>query len=481
MMRRRRRRTDRPPWKRRAVFGLGAIALVAVIGWIAYTANSGLPFQSTYNVKVEVPDADRLINTADVRIGGVRVGEVLGVSAARASNDQPPYARISIALSPSVGSLPVDSTAQVREASVLGLTYLDLTLGSSHQTVPPGGTLALTQARPSSDLTDLFNIFNQNSARRFQSATGDFAYGVAGRGTAINATIGAVDQLLPELTEVASALASPQAQLAAFLQGYESFVGALSPVSGELAGLVSNAATTFAALANVSDSLGATIDAAPGAESAATRGLIAVKPGLDGLAQLVVDLRPAGAELPSTLGAIDTTLHAGITPLQRLPRFSGDLGKALVSLNTLSRDPNTNGSLRKLTDLAHATRGALSLLVPAQVYCNVISLFTSGFAGVFGTLGTGDGPSLGDLDLGESGAIGEAAQNAAPSGNVGIDPIPIENQQQCQAGNEPWSGKQQLGNPTTVTSNTTRPTVQPPGVAALAAKAGLLRTPAGLR
>jgi hypothetical protein len=118
--------------------------------------------------------------------------------------------------------------------------------------------------------------------------------------------------------------------------------------------------------------------------------------------------------------------------------------------------------------------------MPAQVSCNVISLFTSGFAGVFGTVGTGAGPSLGALFLEDTGAVGESFQNARPSSNAGIDPIPNENGKECEAGNEPWTGKQQLGNPPGLQSNTTRATVPPPGVPELAQRAGLLRAPAGL-
>jgi virulence factor Mce-like protein len=463
------------------VLGITAILFAAVVGYIAYTANTGLPLQSTYQVDVEVPSADRLINTADVRIGGVRVGEVLAVSATQGPRGQSPYARVRVAITPSAGPLPVDSTAQVRPASVLGLTYLQLELGQSRQTIPDGGTLSLTRARPSSDLTDLLNIFDQSSARRFQDTLGNLGGGLAGRGTAINATIRSVSHLLPALTDVAGSLSASKAHLADFLRAYETAVDALSPVSPQFASLISGAATTFDALAGVRTALGATIDAAPPAESATTRAFGAVRPALDGLAQLVVDLRPAGRALPATLTQINMTLAAGVTPLREIPTFSRDLGTALVTLDALSKDSATGGSLRKLTDLASAARGAVSLLVPAQVDCNVISLFTQGFAGVFGTLGTGDGPSLGALFLETAGANGEALQNARPSANVGINPVPVENQTQCQGGNEPWTGKQQLGNPPGRTSATTKPTVPPPGVEALAQNAGLLTNPVGLR
>jgi phospholipid/cholesterol/gamma-HCH transport system substrate-binding protein len=476
-----RRQRKRDPSRRFAALGITAILALCVVGYIAYTANSGLPLQSTYDLNVNVTNADRLIDTADVRVGGVRVGEVLGVKAVPSTTGQAPYARIHIAVSPSVGRLPVDSTAQVRPASVLGLTYLDLTLGHSRDTIPEGGTLPLARAQPSSDLSDLLNVFDRSSARHFQDALAGSASGLAGRGPDLNATIHSVNRLLPALTDVAAASAAPRARLADFLHGYEQTLSALSPASSQFASLVSGAATTFDALAGARTSLGATIDAAAPAESAATGAFKAARPALDGLAQLVVDLRPAGKALPATLRQINTTLAAGVRPLDEIPPFARDLETALVTLGALSRDPNTSGSLRKLTDLASAGRGAVSLLVPAQVYCNVISLFTQGFAGTFGKLGTGDGPSLGALFLEETGAQGENFQNAHPSTNVGINPIPYENQNGCQAGNEPWTGKQQLGNPPGIQSATTRTTVPPPGVEALAQKAGLLTTPAGLR
>ena len=63
----------------------------------------------------------------------------------------------------SVQSLPADTTARVRPASVLGLTYVELELGRSERAIPEGGALRLAQARPSSDLTDLLDVFERSS------------------------------------------------------------------------------------------------------------------------------------------------------------------------------------------------------------------------------------------------------------------------------------------------------------------------------
>src|SRR5688500_17022247 len=54
------------------------IAVVAV--FLAYNANSGLPFVPTYNISADLPSANSLVPGNEVRIGGVRVGVVSEVT-----------------------------------------------------------------------------------------------------------------------------------------------------------------------------------------------------------------------------------------------------------------------------------------------------------------------------------------------------------------------------------------------------------------
>lgn len=463
------RKPDSSRWF--AALGTLTIIIVAVVGWIAYNANKGLPGQSRYEVNVLVPDADRLIGTADVRVGGVLVGEVLNVTAIPGARGAQPYARIKLALSDSVGHLPVDSTVQVRPASVLGLTYVDLTLGHSHATIAPGGTLPLARAAPSSDLTDLFQIFNRSAAKGFQSSVGSIAYGLAGRGTDLNETIGQVAELLPPLASVMRTLAAPATQFARFLAAYEATVGALAPVSEQFSDLIANGAATLDVLASARTALAAAIDAAPGAELATTRAFVAARPALNGLADLAAALRPAGAVLTPALTQANLTLRAGVRPLRELPGFSRPLRTALHSLEGLARDPITDDALRKLLDLVTPTNTVLSTFTPAQVYCNVLGLYGS-FGALFGQLGDGGGPAIPLLTLTGAGATGEQFQNPHPSPNLNLDPLPTENATTCQSGNEPWTGAQHLNNPGP-TSRTTRTNPPPPGVKAYATAAGL--------
>ena len=50
------------------------VALVAV--FIAYNANSGLPFVPTYELEAELPTGAKLVKGNEVAVGGFRVGVV---------------------------------------------------------------------------------------------------------------------------------------------------------------------------------------------------------------------------------------------------------------------------------------------------------------------------------------------------------------------------------------------------------------------
>ena len=57
---------------------IGAITVLITIVtvFLAYNANTGLPFVPTYRISVEVPNANTLVPGNEARIGGVRVGLV---------------------------------------------------------------------------------------------------------------------------------------------------------------------------------------------------------------------------------------------------------------------------------------------------------------------------------------------------------------------------------------------------------------------
>jgi len=460
------------------ILGLLTVIILAAFVYVSYTADSGLPFTASYRITARVPNADRLIPTDEVRIAGIRVGQVSSVDARVGGGN--PYAVIGMALSPKTGPLPVDTRVEVQSSSVLGQTYVDLVPGHSAVRVRDGGILPITDARSAVELTDLFEIFDHATARSIQDTIGGFGYGLAGRGPDLNETLAGLPRLLPAFASVSRTLAAPQTRLADFLRGWEAFAGALVPVARPLGDLMRAAGGTFGALDAKRRALGQTIGVFPGAEAAATEALNRLHAPLDQLAALTVRLRSAGALLPATVERINTTLSAGVAAVRTLPGFSAVLDRTLADLDAVSKLPTTPGALRQMTSLLAALRPLLAVLTPAQLDCNIAGLYGRNFSSAWGTIGNGIGPSYVVAGVVTSGAQGEGLQAAAPASNLHINYLPHEDAGECESGNEPFNASQQdLSNPPGNQSRSVPRTSPPPGVTALAERAGLLTPPPG--
>jgi phospholipid/cholesterol/gamma-HCH transport system substrate-binding protein len=478
--------TRRPTPRRRVLartyglLGVVTSAAFLALGYISFTANSGLPLTPTYLLTVSVPNAERITKGDEVRVDGVRVGQVQDLTAVSRSG-QPAYARLSLALSPSIGPLPVDTRVSIGQASILGDSDVDLVRGHSSTTIAGGGSLPLSDARPTVQLTDLLGIFKRSTARAIHSSLGELAPALAGRGGAINPTLGSLARLLGPLAAVSRTLATTATRLPAFITGYEQTASALSPVSTQLAGEFQSGGTTFDEIALHAGSVAATIEALPPAETAVTGAFARLAPALDGLAQISTELVAPGRLLPATLGQTNTTLAAGLPALARLPRFARVLGVTLGTLQRTAAQPVVPGAVRQLSDLFDAGAPAVSAFEAAQTNCNAIGLWGTNFAAIWIKVGFPGGPNIAPIAITNLGASGESLQHATASPNAANNYLANENAQECEAGNEPHTGRVTLGNPPGLQPDTSPATSPPTGVQAYAQRAGLLTPPKGRR
>src|SRR5918992_6166610 len=104
---------------------IGAVTLlVAIVAvFISYSANQGLPFVPTYQLKVELPNGAKLVPGNEVRAGGFRVGMVEKITSVRRRGDRRvrSIAQVDVKLDKKVQPLSVDSRIGVRPRSALGL------------------------------------------------------------------------------------------------------------------------------------------------------------------------------------------------------------------------------------------------------------------------------------------------------------------------------------------------------------------------
>lgn len=453
------------------LLGLGTVGLLIAIVVIAFGANSGLPLASTYDITVQLPTAQRLVVNDAVRIGGIRVGRVHRVDVLSLAGG--PVARIDLRLDKDAGPLPADTRVRVRQASVLGASYVELMPGTATRTIADGGALPAEHS-VSVQLTDLLDVFDRETAASITAAVRETSAGLAGRGVAVNATVRSLAPALTGLAHVARALAAPDTRLEGLVVAYRTFITELAGARVELAGLVSGGGLTFEALAAEGRSLARIFEVAAAAERSVTANFTRLRPSLRNLASTMTVLRDSTPLLAPALREADLALRAGLTPLRQLPRTSARLRPALRQLRILAGQPSARGSLQRGADTLSALGATLGVLTPAQVQCNAISLWGENFSNGFGSLGFFNGPSAASVFITHLGAENETFQNAAPSKNVAINNRPRATYDECETGNEPFTGRRVVDNPPGLQSNRTRATRPPRGTLERAKAAGLI-------
>ncbi len=121
---------------------IGALVLVAAAGFVAYSyTKADVGGVTGYEVVARFDRADGLKEGADVRISGIRVGRVRGMSLEPDSY----FALVRMEIDDAV-KLPDDSSAEIASESLLGGRFMALTPGGSDKSLPPGGEIRYTQS-----------------------------------------------------------------------------------------------------------------------------------------------------------------------------------------------------------------------------------------------------------------------------------------------------------------------------------------------
>lgn len=432
------------------VLGVFALLIIGVATAISYRAQNGLPWTSVYRVQVDVPDGGKLLKNADVRVGGARVGQVLGIRAEPGRDGGPPFTRLDVALAADAGALPVDTSAEVRLASVLGGKFLDLVPGDSARTVPDGGVLGLANAKPAIDTDEALLVFQPESRAAIREMISELGNSVAGRGFTLNATIEAAARALPAADRVLAVIAAPGTDLAGFVRGAASAAAAIEPVSGRLGVLIDDSATTLAALDD--PALEQVLAAAPGAELAATEAFGAVGPVLDDAAAITRSLAPAGAVLETSLDRIDSVLRASAPVTRRVGGLAAPMDAALRAVDRFSRNPAAAGAIRALGGEDLATFGGSAFIglgailrttAAAQLHCNSAALWMRNLASI-----ASEGDSGGNwLRMIPVSSSSQGTRAAEPAEDLHVNYYPRQNARECESGNEPYGPGRAIGNP----------------------------------
>lgn len=357
------------------IVGAVTVLVVIVAVFLAYNANNGLPFVSTYNLKARVPNADALVKGNDVRIGGVRVGTVRSVVPVQLENGE--YAaELTLRLDKSAEPLPVDSTITVRPKSALGLKFLQITPGDSERGFEAGETIPVAAARPEPvDIDEFFDMFDEETRKAIQRNLAGFGNALAGRGPQLNEAFGAIRRAVVSGQPILRKIVEPSTDFAGFWRALEAFAATVAPVAETQAQMFVALDRTFAAFARVSRPyIQETIEKSPETLDEVNADLPAVRPFLRNSARFFTALRPGVKALAETSPIIADSLHAGIPVLNASPVLNAQLQPTAEALVDFQEAPGVFNGLELLTDTNRLLKPSLRFITPSQTVCNYWSL-----------------------------------------------------------------------------------------------------------
>ena len=337
-LRQRQRRGTRRNRQRYAFpVGIAVLAIVAAFSWIAYRSVNVAPFANPFVLHAVVPaDAPILIPGDEVRIGGVRVGDITHVS---------PDARGRlVAFNINHGPVSSDATVTVGQQGFSGAAFLELSVGNARYPLHEGATIDRTRTATNVDLATIAAAFSANVRSAMTRSLVGYGGGLAGQGTNINALLGSLPILAEDIQPVAHGL-TPQPGVLAdlFAQLAHTAAGFATPQPGELGALVSAFAGTTSVTARRSGALD----------------------------DLIEQLRPFEDQALTTLPLTDPLLGAATTMSPRLTVALGELHRALPSLNALL---GSAPDLPYLGRLARAAQPVLSNGTPVLTELTPIGL-----------------------------------------------------------------------------------------------------------
>jgi phospholipid/cholesterol/gamma-HCH transport system substrate-binding protein len=136
---------------------LGALVLVAAIAFLVFAYNkAGQRSFSGYPLTARFSSIDGLETGGDVKIGGVKIGQITGISI----DPQSYLALVKFSVAPEI-KLPVDSVASITTEGLLGGKYIGLEPGISDDMLKPGALITHTEASVS--LENLIGKFMYSS------------------------------------------------------------------------------------------------------------------------------------------------------------------------------------------------------------------------------------------------------------------------------------------------------------------------------
>ena len=226
------------------LFALSCVGLLLFL-WLEFGGT--VPFNPKgYELKVSFPNATQLAEQADVRIAGVSVGKVIN----KELDPQGNRTLATIQMSKKFSPVHVDARAILRQKTILGETYVELTPGSPNAAfIPDGGTLSRAQVTPAVQLSDIFNALDPKTRHAFQVWQQQLAVAVQGNDQNLNDVLGNLPTFAADANDILNVLDVEHGSVVRLVQNGGTVFAALSQNQAALQNLITSGEAVFATTA----------------------------------------------------------------------------------------------------------------------------------------------------------------------------------------------------------------------------------------
>jgi len=327
-------------------FTLSCFGLILFL-WIAFGGPIPLKPES-YRVTAYFPEATQLAQESDVRIGGVSVGKVKQIELAPAQYrvDGKDTTEALIEIEPEFAPISEDARAILRQKTLLGETYVELTSGTEPgeqaapvslgaganvsdaeaegvESVEEGGTLGVGHTEEATQIDEIFNALDEETRTSFRRWQANAAVAIQNRGLELNDAFGNLGPFVDDAGDLVGILERQKQDLQGLVRDTGTVFEALTDRDRELAGLITGSHNTFEALSSEEDALAETIQIMPTFERES-------RLTFERLDEFQADTRPLVQELIPVARDLSPTLES-------VRELSPNLRSLFVDLDALNR------------------------------------------------------------------------------------------------------------------------------------------------
>jgi virulence factor Mce-like protein len=277
-------------------FALSCFALLLFL-WLAF--GGPIPLKPKgYRVSASFAEASQLATEADVRISGVPVGKVKAIE----NDAKTGRSLVTMELNAKYSPIPSDSKALLRQKTLLGETYVELTPGSEQaKKVPEGGRLPPGNVSETVELDEILRAFDPETREAFQEWMQTQAQAIDGHGRDLNDAFGNLGPFAEDAAELVDILNRQEPAVTQLISNTGVVFEALTERNGQLRELIENSNRVFQTTARRDRELQETFVALPTFERESRQTVERLTQFARDTDPLVDQLRPAARELSPTL------------------------------------------------------------------------------------------------------------------------------------------------------------------------------------